>query len=169
MTGRHHGNRSENISRVSQRPISGLPRRSRYSTLRWHRWDRQLKFSEALMTLLTKPSTTCGEDFRHRSGTVDECQQAMHDFESRRQSESESLAEFEQVLRILHREAWPDQSDEQLDPVLKRRFEEGVAFAELRQYLRLYHRDLDFGKPRRKLVYLQPRWARRKRRRVSGL
>jgi len=69
----------------------------------------------------------------------------MRDFESRRQSESESLAEFEQVLRTLHREAWPDQSDEQRDPVLKRRFEEGVASAELRQYLRLHHRDLDFG------------------------
>ena len=81
---------------------------------------------------------------RHRFGTVDECQQAMRDFESRRQSESESLAEFEQVLRTLHREAWPDQSDEQRDPVLKRRFEEGVASAELRQYLRLHHRDLDF-------------------------
>jgi len=68
----------------------------------------------------------------------------MRDFESRRQSESESLAEFQQVLRTLHREAWPDQSDEQRDPVLKRRFEEGVASAELRQYLRLHHRDLDF-------------------------
>ena len=55
-----------------------------------------------------------------------------------------SLAEFEQVLRTLHREAWPDQSDEQRDPVLKRRFEEGVGSAELRQYLRLHHRDLDF-------------------------
>jgi len=81
---------------------------------------------------------------RHRFGTVDECQQAMRDFESRRQSESETLAEFEQVLRTLHRDAWPDQSDEQWDPVLKRRFEEGVASAELRQYLRLHHRDLDF-------------------------
>ena len=68
----------------------------------------------------------------------------MRDFESRRQSESESLAEFEQVLRTLHREAWPDQSDEQRYPVLKRRFEEGVASAQLRQYLRLHHRDLDF-------------------------
>jgi len=36
---------------------------------------------------------------RHRFGTVDECQQAMSDFESRRQSDTESLAEFEQVLR----------------------------------------------------------------------
>jgi len=81
---------------------------------------------------------------RHRFGTVDECQQAMRDFESHRQSESESLAEFEQVLRTLHREAWPDQSDEQRDQVLNRRFEEGVASAELRQYLRLHHRDLDF-------------------------
>jgi len=82
---------------------------------------------------------------RHRFGTVDECQQAMRDFESRRQSDSEFLAEFEQVLRTLHREAWPDQTDEQRDPVLKRRFEEGVASAELRQYLRLHHRDLDSG------------------------
>jgi len=78
---------------------------------------------------------------RHR---LDECQQAMRDFESQRQSDSESLAEFEQVLRTLHREAWPDQTEEQRDPVLKRRFEEGVASAELRQYLRLHHRDLNF-------------------------
>ena len=82
---------------------------------------------------------------RHRFGTVDECQQAMRNFESRRQSDSESLAEFEQVLRTLHREAWPDQTVEQRDPVLKRRFEEGVASAELRQYLRLHHRDLNFS------------------------
>ena len=80
----------------------------------------------------------------HRFGTVDECQQAMRDFDSRRQSDSESFAEFEQVLRTLHREAWPDQTEEQRDPVLKRRFEEGVASAELRQYLRLHHRDLTF-------------------------
>ena len=80
---------------------------------------------------------------RHRFGTVDECQQAMRDLESR-ESDSESLAEFEQVLRTLHREAWPDQTEEQRDPVLKRRFEEGVASAELRQYLRLHHRDLTF-------------------------
>ena len=96
------------------------------------------------MTLLIKLSMICGGRIRHRFGTVDECQQAMRDFESRRQSESESLAEFEQVLRTLHREAWPDQSDEQRDRVLKRRFKEGVASAELRQYLRLHHRDLDF-------------------------
>jgi len=81
---------------------------------------------------------------RHRFGTVDECQQALRDFESRRQSDSESLAEFEQVLRTLHREASPDQTEEQRDPVLKRRFEDGVASAELRQYLRLHHRDLNF-------------------------
>jgi len=81
---------------------------------------------------------------RHRFGIVDEYQQAMRDFECRRQSDSESLAEFEQVLRTLHREAWPDQTDEQRDPVLKRRFEEGVAAAELRQYPRLHHRDLGF-------------------------
>ena len=87
---------------------------------------------------------------RHRFGTVDECQQAMRDFESRRQSDSESLAEFEQVLRTLHREAWPDQTDEQHDPVLKRRFEEGVASAELRQYLRLHHRELGFRQTREK-------------------
>ena len=69
---------------------------------------------------------------------------AMRDFESGRQSDSESLAEFEQVLWTLHREAWPDQTDEQRDSVLRRRFEKGVASAELRQYLRLHHRDLGF-------------------------
>jgi len=81
---------------------------------------------------------------RHRFGTVDECQQAMRDFENRRLSDSESLAKFQQVLRTLHHEAWPDQKKEQRDPALKRRFEKGVASPELRLCLHLHHPDLNF-------------------------
>ena len=141
MTEKHRGSRFVNTSRELRKQTNGPPK------------------VQHLALALMGPAAEILRDFddssekalddlwgrlRHRFGTVDECQQAMRDFESRRQSDSESLAEFEQVLRTLHREAWPDQTDELRDPVLKRRFEEGVASAELRQYLRLHHRDLDF-------------------------
>ena len=45
-------------------------------------------------------------------------------FDNMKQSDSESIAEFEQALHILYREAWPNTSD-QCDAVLKR-FEDGV-------------------------------------------
>ena len=81
----------------------------------------------------------------HRFGEVDSCRDAMRKFESRRQSDTESLVEFEQALRILHQEAWPSAAAGQRDAALKRRFEDGVASAELSQYLRLHHRDLGFA------------------------
>ena len=68
----------------------------------------------------------------------------MRRFDNRKQSDSESIAEFEQALRILYREAWPNTSSDQRDAVLKRRFEDGVHSSELSQYLRLHTRDLDF-------------------------
>jgi len=57
----------------------------------------------------------------------------------------ESLVEFEQALRILHREAWLTATADQRDAVLKRRSEDGVASMERSQYLRLHHRDLSFA------------------------
>ena len=54
----------------------------------------------------------------------------MRRFEARRQSDSESLVEFEQALRILHQEAWLTATADQRDAVLKRRFEDGVASME---------------------------------------
>ena len=81
----------------------------------------------------------------HRFGEVDSSREAMRKFEARRQSDSESIVEFEQALRILHKEAWPTATTDQRDAALKRRFEDGVASTELSQYLRLHHRDLDFA------------------------
>ena len=81
----------------------------------------------------------------HRFGEVDSCREAMCKFEIRRQSDSESLVEFEQALWILHKEAWPSATASERDAPLKRRFEDGVASTELSQYLRLHHRDLNFA------------------------
>ena len=82
---------------------------------------------------------------RHRFGEVDGERDAMRKFESRRQSDSESLVEFEQSLRSLYREAWPNASSDQRDAALKRRFEDGVCTTELSQYLRLHHRNSSFA------------------------
>ena len=117
------------------------------------------------MTLLTKPLTTCGKGF-----VIDlaQCMNASRrDFESRRQSESESLAEFEQVLRTLHREAWPDQSDEERDPVVVlRRASPLLSIANTYDSI---IGTLTFDRPRRKLVYSPPRWERPKLKRASDL
>jgi len=82
----------------------------------------------------------------HRFGEVDSCHEAMRKFEIRRQSDSESLVQFEQALRILHKEAWPSATASERDAPapLKRRFEDGVASTELSQYLCLHHCDLNF-------------------------
>jgi len=69
----------------------------------------------------------------------------MCHFEARRQSDFESLVQFEQALRIVHREARSTATADQRDAVLKRHFEDGVASMELSQYLRLHHRDLNFA------------------------
>jgi len=47
------------------------------------------------------------EALDRRFGYVDESQRAMRRFDVRRQLEGETLAVFEQSLRMLHREAWP--------------------------------------------------------------
>ena len=67
---------------------------------------------------------------------------AMRRFGSRRQQHNESLQEYEQPLRLLHREAWPAKTQEQRDSQLKRRFEDGLSMT---QHLRLHARDCDFG------------------------
>jgi len=59
--------------------------------------------------------------------------------------DNESLQEFEQALRLLHREAWPSKTNEQRDSELKRRFEDGLSNTEMAQYLRLHARDCDFS------------------------
>ena len=70
--------------------------------------------------------------------------EAMRRFDSIRQDESETIPDFEQALRTLHREAWPNATSEQRDAALKRRFEDGLASSEMVQFLRLHARDLEF-------------------------
>ena len=79
-----------------------------------------------------------------RFGHIDDTREAMRRFDLRKQSDSETIAEFEQGLRTLYREAWPSAPAEQRDSALKRRFEDGVNSAEMSQYLRLHSRDDNF-------------------------
>ena len=69
----------------------------------------------------------------------------MRRFDNRRQLDNESLQEYEQALRLIHREAWPSKTNEQRDSELKRRFEDGLSNTEMTQYLRLHARDCDFS------------------------
>jgi len=80
-----------------------------------------------------------------RFGPLDEPRDAMRHFDARRQEETETLAEFEQSLRTLYREAWPNATSEQKDLVLKRKFEEDLASRDMAQYLRLHAKDDDFS------------------------
>jgi len=50
---------------------------------------------------------TIWEALARRFGFVDEPERAMRRFDVRKQLEGETLAVFEQSLRMLHREAWP--------------------------------------------------------------
>ena len=68
----------------------------------------------------------------------------MRRFDSRRQEENETIPDFEQALRTLHREAWPAATPEQRDAALKRSLEDGLISSEMIQFLRLHARDLDF-------------------------
>jgi len=68
----------------------------------------------------------------------------MRRFDARRQNENETLMEYEQALRMLHRKGWPTATIEQRDAALKRSFEEGLLSNEMTQFLRLHARDSDF-------------------------
>ena len=50
----------------------------------------------------------------------------MKRFDARRQNENETLVEYEQALRMLHREGLLTATIELRDAALKRRFEEGL-------------------------------------------
>ena len=73
-----------------------------------------------------------------RFGEVDEAREAMRKFEQRRQSDSESVVEFEQALRSLYRVAWPKANPEQKEAALKTRFEEGLVSHDMQQFVRLH-------------------------------
>jgi len=80
----------------------------------------------------------------HRFGEVNEAHETMRRFEARKQSETESVVEFEQALSVLYWKAWSTAPADQRDSALKRRFEDGVYLPELSQYLRLHCRDLNY-------------------------
>jgi len=84
------------------------------------------------------------EVLARRFGSLDGAREATRRFDSRRQEDSETIPDFEQALRTLHREAWPTATPEQRDAALKRRFEDGLLSTEMVQFLRLHARDLDF-------------------------
>ena len=54
-----------------------------------------------------------------RFGHTDAPRDAMRRYDNRRQLDNESLQEYEQALRLLHREAWPNKTNEQRDSELK--------------------------------------------------
>jgi len=69
----------------------------------------------------------------HRFGEVDAAREAKRRFEARRQTDSETIVDYEQALRTLYREAWPGAATDQRDATLKKRFEDGVHLSELSQ------------------------------------
>jgi len=72
------------------------------------------------------------EALSRRFGFVDEPERAMRRFDVRKQHEGESLAVFEQGLRVLYREAWPktDIRFSEADSLLRRKFVDGIADVE---------------------------------------
>ena len=50
-----------------------------------------------------------------RFGMLDGPRESMKRFDARRQNENETLVEYEQALRMLHREGWPTATIEQRD------------------------------------------------------
>ena len=79
-----------------------------------------------------------------RFGFIDEPDRAKQRFDARRQQDGETIAEFEQALRTLYREAWPGADSKTKDDSLKRKFEQGLSNPEMIQFLRLHARSDDF-------------------------
>jgi len=87
------------------------------------------------------------EALDRRFGFLNEPERAMRHFDVRKQQDGETLAVFEQNLRILHREAWPktDLKSPEADSLLSRKFVDGIADPELQKYLRLHAAMDDFA------------------------
>lgn len=79
-----------------------------------------------------------------RFGHLDEPERAMRRFDGRKQLDGESVAESEQALRTLYREAWRKAEEKTKDSALKRKFEEGLSSPDMMQFLRLHARSDDF-------------------------
>jgi len=84
-----------------------------------------------LDTSLPQAYSLIWEALARRFGSLDGAREAMRRFDSRRQEENETIPDFEQALRTLHREAWPAATPEQRDAALKRRFEDGLISTEM--------------------------------------
>ena len=80
-----------------------------------------------------------------RFGSINEVQVALRLFDSRRQTEAETLQEFETALKVLHKQAYPNATNEQRDSDLKRKFQDGVLMPELAQHLRVHCRTENFS------------------------
>jgi len=106
--------------------------------------------SEAVRGLKAEKDTDLAliwEALSRRFGFVDEPERAMRRFDVRKQLEGETLAVFEQSLRMLHREAWPktDIKSPEADSLLRRKFVDGILDLELQKYLRLHATSDDFA------------------------
>ena len=123
-------------------------------------WSTEQEKMQNLALALEGPAVECLKEVRedehgayerlwaildHRFGYLDEPERAMRKFDTRRQLDGESVAEYEQALRTLYRETWPRADEVTRDAVLKRKFEEGFSSGEMLQFLRLHARQDDFG------------------------
>jgi len=122
-------------------------------------WDTDAEKMQNLALALEGPALECLREVKEeeegaygriwsvlarRFGHLDEPERAMRRFDARKQLEGESVAEFEQAVRTLHREAWPRIDKESKDSVLKCKFEEGLSAPDMVQFLRLHARLDDF-------------------------
>jgi len=87
------------------------------------------------------------EALARRFGFVDEPERAMRRFDVRKQLEGETLAVFEQSLRMLHGEAWPktDIKSPEADSLLRWKFVDGILDMELQRHLRVHAAKDDFA------------------------
>jgi len=76
------------------------------------------------------------EALARRFGSLDGAREAMRRFDPRRQDDNETIPDFEQALRTLHKKAWPTATPEQRDAALKIRFEDGLLSTEMVQFLK---------------------------------
>ena len=90
--------------------------------------------SEVLLDLDTSQPQTYNliwEALARQFGSLDGVREAVRCIDSRRQEENETITDFEQSLRTLHREAWPAATAEQRDSALKGRFDDGLISTEI--------------------------------------
>ena len=82
-----------------------------------------------------------------RFGFVDKPERAMRRFDVRKQLERETLAVFEQSLRMLHGEAWPKTNikSPEANSLLRRKFVDGILDMELQRHLRVHAAKDDFA------------------------